>query len=199
MSDTQPLLALSSSSGSCFRRHRPVSTRPPLMNKEYDKWLHFNSLPPLQVWRALRLIVDSGLHFKGLSRQKALQFFADYAWDESDTATREVTRYQSAPGQATAYMIGQQHIKKLRNDAQAILGDKFDLRDFHYHLLSQGSSPLSHLEQSILAYVNCVKNEKAAGCYDVLNPAVKDEDGGDDDVIDDSDDRPIRRPRRHYF
>ena len=137
------------------------------------------------------------MHYYGFSRQKALQFFADYAWDESDTALREVTRYQSAPGQATAYMIGQQHIKKLRNDAQRMLGDKFNLRDFHYHLLSQGSSPLSYLEESIEAYVKCVKNEKAAGCYDVLNPAVKDEDAEDDDVMEDDRYQPTRR--RHYF
>ena len=143
--------------------------------------------------------MDSGLHFKGYYRQKALQFFADFAWDKSDTAIKEVTRYQSAPGQATAYMIGQQHIKKLRNYAKKTLGDKFDLRDFHYHLLSQGSSPLSHLEQSIHAYVNCVKNEKAPGCNFILNPVLKDKVGGDDDVIDDNYDRPVTRPRRHYF
>ena len=80
-----------------------------------------------------------------------------------------------------------------------MLGDKFDLRDFHYHLLSQGSSPLSYLEQSILAYVNCTMNEKAPGCYDVLNPAVKDEDGREDDVMNDDIVQPVRRPRRHYF
>ena len=85
------------------------------------------SFASLQVWRALRLVVDSGLHYKGFSRQKALKYFADYAWDESDIALKEVTRYQSAPGQATAYMIGQQHIKKLRQNAQRVLGEKFDL------------------------------------------------------------------------
>ena len=148
----------------------------------------------MQVWRALRLVVDSGLHYKRFSRQKALQFFADYAWDESDTALKEVTRYQSAPGQATAYMIGQQHIKKLRTKAKRTLGDKFDLRDFHYHLLSQGSSPLSYLEESIDAYINCVKNEKAAGCYDILNPAVKDEDA---EIVYDNLDQSKRR--RHFF
>ena len=80
-----------------------------------------------------------------------------------------------------------------------MLGDKFDLRDFHYQLLSQGSSPLSYLEQSIHGYVNCTVIEKAPGCYDVLNPAVKNEDGGDDDVIDDDIVEPVKRPRRHYF
>lgn len=134
------------------------------------------------------------MHYEGFSRQKALQFFADYAWDESDTAFKEVTRYQSAPGQATAYMIGQQHIKKLRTNAEKMLGDKFDLRDFHYHLLSQGSSPLSYLEQSNNAYINCVKNEKAAGCYDILNPAAKDEDAEDEDQ-----DLDQPRRRRHFF
>ncbi|XP_068722705.1 uncharacterized protein [Montipora capricornis] len=146
-----------------------------------------------QIWRALRLIVDSGLHFKGYSRQESLHLFAKFAWDESETALNEVTRYQSAPGQATAYMIGQQHIKKLRNDAKMALGDKFDLRDFHYHLLSQGSSPLSHLEQSINTYINCVKNEKDPGCDDILNPVqAEDKDGAEDESIY----RPIRR---HYF
>lgn len=148
-----------------------------------------------QVWRALRLIVDSGLHSKGYSRDTSLKFFADYAWDESNTASNEVTRYQSAPGQATAYMIGQQHIKKLRNEAKKALGSKFDLRDFHYQLLSQGSSPLSHLEQSINTYVNCVKNEKDPGCHDILNPTeVKDK--GTEDIENNDFYRPRRR---HYF
>ena len=77
-----------------------------------------------------------------------------------------------------------------------MLGEKFDLRDFHYHLLSQGSSPLSYLEQSIEAYVNCMKNDKAPGCNDILNPAVKDEDADDDDDDDDLG-QPMRS--RHYF
>ena len=134
----------------------------------------------------------------GFSRAKALQYFKDYAWDESETAYKEVTRYQSAPGQATAYMIGQQHIKKLRDDAQKILGDKFDIRDFHYHLLSQGSSPLSHLQQSIKDYIKCVQNDKAPGCYDILNPSEKDEEA-DNNVVEDSIVQPITRRRRHYF
>ena len=156
-----------------------------------------NSIISLQVWRALRLIVDSGLHYQGFSRQKALKFFADYAWDKSGEALREVTRYQSAPGQATAYMIGQQHIKKLREYAKNNLKDKFNLRDFHYHLLSQGSSPLSYLEESIETYVKCVKNEDAAGCYEILNPAVKDPAAGVDYNVEDDLYEPIRR--RHYF
>ncbi|PFX12215.1 hypothetical protein AWC38_SpisGene23867 [Stylophora pistillata] len=156
-----------------------------------------NSIIPLQVWSALRLIVDSGLHYQGFSRRKALKFFADYAWDKSGGALREVTRYQSAPGQATAYMIGQQHIKKLREYAKNNLKDKFNLRDFHYHLLSQGSSPLRYLEESIETYVKCVKNEDAAGCYEILNPAMKDPAADVNYNVGDDLYEPIRR--RHYF
>merc|ERR1712079_343083 len=95
-----------------------------------------------QVWRALRLIVDSGLHSGGFSRAEALQYFADYAWDTGEMAQKEVTRYQSGPGQATAYMIGQVKIIQLREYAKKELGTKFSLKDFHYHILSQGSAPL---------------------------------------------------------
>uniref|UniRef100_A0A6P8I4Q0 Uncharacterized protein LOC116295956 n=1 Tax=Actinia tenebrosa TaxID=6105 RepID=A0A6P8I4Q0_ACTTE len=127
-----------------------------------------------QVWRALRLIVDTGLHYKGFSRQKALDLFAEYAWDTSDGAQKEVTRYQSDPGQATAYMIGQLHIMSLRDYAKQKLNDKFNLKDFHFYLLSQGSSPLSYLKDSIYKYVDCTLNMgKGDGCKDVLYPVAK--------------------------
>lgn len=86
------------------------------------------------MWRSLRLVVDTGLHFKGMTRQKALQLFDDYAWDNTDIPGKEVTRYQSGPGQALAYMIGKMTISKLRREAEAKLKDKFDLRDFHYQV-----------------------------------------------------------------
>ncbi|KAK3717883.1 hypothetical protein QZH41_014887 [Actinostola sp. cb2023] len=143
-----------------------------------------------QVWRALRLIVDTGLHYKNFSRQDALKLFADYAWDTSDGAQKEVTRYQSDPGQATAYMIGQLHIIKLRDYAKAKLKSKFNLKDFHFYLLAQGSSPLSYLQDSIETYVKCMlSNGKGEGCYDVLNPVAKDDttavmvEGVVDDVV----------------
>ncbi|XP_031562253.1 uncharacterized protein LOC116298050 isoform X3 [Actinia tenebrosa] len=71
-----------------------------------------------QLWRAIRLVVDTGLHYKGFSHQKALQYFQEYMWETSDVMQQEVMRYQSVPGQATAYMVGQQHIIKLREHAQ---------------------------------------------------------------------------------
>ncbi|KAL9953420.1 hypothetical protein ACROYT_G040839 [Oculina patagonica] len=129
-----------------------------------------------QVWRALRLIVDTGLHYKGFSRADALGYFADYAWDTSDSALKEVTRYQSDPGQATAYMIGQLKIIELREYATKELGDAFDLKDFHFHLLAQGSAPLSYLEESVQEYVRCTKDKEQEGCEDVLNPVAPEED-----------------------
>ena len=159
----------------------------------------------LKVWRALRLIVDSGLHYEGFSRSKALKYFADFAWDTSHMAQKEVTRYQSGSGQATAYMIGQLHIMKLRAYAKKELGKKFSLKDFHYQILSQGSAPLSHLEDSIKRYVNCVKSPDDEGCDVVLNlkdtasgsqasgGSVSEEKGAADE------DAPVELPWEHYF
>lgn len=129
-----------------------------------------------QVWRALRLIVDTGLHYKNFSRAVALKYFADYAWDTSDSAEKEVTRYQSDPGQATAYMIGQLKIIELREFATKELGNNFNLKDFHFYLLAQGSAPLSYLEESIHEYVRCAKDQKQEGCDDVLYPVAPEED-----------------------
>jgi len=128
-----------------------------------------------QVWRALRLIVDTGLHFVGFTRDKALEYFSKYAWDDTDLARKEVTRYQSDPGQATAYMIGQLEIKKARKYANDNLGDKFSLRGFHYQVLAQGSSPLAYLSDHVKKYVACVKDKTMEGCDVILNPPKKTE------------------------
>ena len=123
-----------------------------------------------QVWRALRLIVDTGLHHKGMTRQQAKDLFARYAWDDTDIADKEITRYLSIPGQATAYMIGQLDIWSLRNKTQQKLGAKFSLKDFHYQVLSQGSSPLSYLQSHIDRYIACTLSPKKEGCDLILNP-----------------------------
>lgn len=82
----------------------------------------------------MRLIVDTGLHFKGKSRDWALQIFADYAWDTSDKVDKEVTRYQSIPGQAVTYTLGQLSIMELREEAEKALGTKFNSKDFHFQV-----------------------------------------------------------------
>ncbi|KXJ22647.1 uncharacterized protein LOC110252025 [Exaiptasia diaphana] len=159
--------------------------------KSYDMIMPYfttNNMTADEVWRALRLIVDTGLHNKGFSREKALKFFADYAWDTSDGASKEVTRYQSDPGQATAYMVGQLHIIKLREYATKKLGKKFNLKDFHFYLLSQGSAPLSYLDESISRYVECtLNNGKGDGCHDVLYPVGNDDKTtASDGIFDDT-------------
>ena len=89
----------------------------------------------LQIWRALRLVVDTGLHFKGKSREWAIKLFADYTWDTSDKVEKEVTRYQSIPGQAVTYMLGQLSIMELKKEAENALGEKFNLKDFHFQVV----------------------------------------------------------------
>ena len=109
--------------------------------------------------------------------------FEKYLWDDSDIALKEVTRYQSVPGQATSYMIGQMHIIKLREYAKEKLGKAFNLKDFHLQLLYQGSAPLSFLEENIKEYVDCTLNKNKEGCEEILSPLSKypqDNDGDND-------------------
>ena len=124
------------------------------------------------MWRAVRLVVDTGLHYQNMNRTTALKYFADYAFDTSDKAQKEITRYQSDPGQATSYMVGQLRLIQIREYVKRELGSKFNLKDFHFYLLAQGSSPLSYLEESMKEYVRCVKNYEES-CYFVLNPVAK--------------------------
>lgn len=79
-------------------------------------------------------MIDSGLHSKGMTRQKGLDLLATYAWDTSDVARKEMSRYQSGPGQASAYMIGQLTIQNLRDYAEDQLKDNFNLKEFHYQV-----------------------------------------------------------------
>ena len=98
--------------------------------------------------------MDTGLHYKNFMRNDALKLFEKYAWDSSDLAKKEVTRYSSDPGQATAYMIGQQALIELRKKATEALGsDKFQLKFFHYQVLLQGSSPLDYLKDHVNRFV----------------------------------------------
>ena len=106
-----------------------------------------------QLWRAVRLVVDSGIHSKRWTREQAIQYFADNALLSKRDATKEVERYFNWPGQATSYMVGQLKILELRDKARQALGETFDIRDFHAVVLENGAVPLDVLEELVDAYI----------------------------------------------
>lgn len=106
-----------------------------------------------EMWRACRLVVDTGMHAQGWSRQKAIDFLANNTALSLHNVQTEVDRYISWPGQALSYKIGELTIKRLRQVAQETLKEDFDLRDFHDQILKNGSMPLSMLEKVINQYI----------------------------------------------
>jgi uncharacterized protein (DUF885 family) len=105
-----------------------------------------------QLWRAVRLVTDTGIHSKQWTREQAIQYFLNNALLSERDATKEVERYFNWPGQATSYMIGQLKILELRNRARQELGARFDIRDFHGVVLENGSVPLDVLEELVNDY-----------------------------------------------
>jgi len=106
-----------------------------------------------EMWRAVRLVVDTGMHAKGWSREKAIAYFKDNAPKTDQDIVNEIDRYIGTPGQALAYKIGQMKISELRARARQTLGPKFDLRDFNDAVLETGSVPLDTLERHIDAWI----------------------------------------------
>jgi uncharacterized protein (DUF885 family) len=111
----------------------------------YSRFGHLQSV----IFRAARLVVDTGLHAKGWARQQAIDYMVDRTGEDADYVAAEVDRYYSSPGQALAYMIGQQKIVELRERSRRKLGDRFDVRRFHQTVLDQGALPLDVLERVI--------------------------------------------------
>lgn len=107
-----------------------------------------------EMWRACRLVVDTGMHTQGWSRAKAIAFLAENTALSMHNVTTEIDRYISWPGQALSYKMGELTIKRLRKNAESTLGKRFDLREFHDQLLKHGSMPLPMLEQVIKDYIN---------------------------------------------
>jgi len=111
-----------------------------------DPYSKFGQLT-YDMWRAVRLVVDTGLHYKGWTRQQAIDFFMDNAAKAEHDIVNEIDRYLLMPGQALAYKVGQLKILALRERAERQLGADFDIRAFHDHLLGAGALPLDLLEQ----------------------------------------------------
>lgn len=105
------------------------------------------------MWRACRLVIDTGVHAKGWTRDQALAYLRDRTALSEHEVTTEVDRYISWPGQALSYKLGELAITRLRAESEAALGPKFDLKAFHDVVLAQGSVPLPLLEQQVRAWV----------------------------------------------
>ena len=105
------------------------------------------------MWRAIRLVVDTGMHQLGWTRQQAIDYFMANAGKQEHDVVVEVDRYIVWPGQALAYKIGELKIKELRAYATDALGEDFDIRAFHDEVLGRGALPLSVLDANIKFWV----------------------------------------------
>jgi uncharacterized protein (DUF885 family) len=117
-----------------------------------DPYQRFGQLNA-ELWRAIRLVVDTGLHAKGWSRQQVLDYMYTNSASLETRAVPEAERFMAIPGQALAYKVGQLKIAELRARAEAALGERFDIREFHAEVLGQGDLPLDVLEAQVEAWI----------------------------------------------
>lgn len=126
------------------------------LGMESDPYQRFGGLDD-EMLRAMRLVVDTGIHAKGWTRDQAIDYMLANSGMSRTEATAEVERYIAIPGQALAYKIGQLTISRLKAKAQAQLGPKFDVRDFHAQVLMTGALPMAILEKKIDAWIAAKK------------------------------------------
>ncbi len=107
-----------------------------------------------EMWRAIRLVIDTGVHEKHWSRDQMVDYFHRYTAMDEPNIQSEVDRYIAWPGQALAYKLGQLEILKLRAEAKQKLGDKFDIRAFHDEVLGNGALPLDVLDKEVNSWIN---------------------------------------------
>jgi uncharacterized protein (DUF885 family) len=117
-----------------------------------DPYVRFGRLSN-EMWRAVRLVVDTGMHYKHWTRQQAIDYFLQHVATTEYNATTEVDRYISWPGQALAYKIGELRMKEMRARAEKQLGHSFDVRAFHDSLLLEGPLPLTVLEKQVNSWM----------------------------------------------
>jgi uncharacterized protein (DUF885 family) len=118
------------------------------MDMYTDPYQRFGNLND-EMLRAMRLVVDTGLHSQGWTRDQSIQYMLDNSGESRTDATAEVERYIAIPGQALSYKIGQLTISQLRDKAKAALGPKFNIREYHARVLDTGALPLPILEKKI--------------------------------------------------
>ncbi len=123
-----------------------------------DPYSRFGQLT-YEMWRAVRLVVDTGIHYKGWTRRQAIDFFKDNAAKTELDIINEIDRYIGNPGQALAYKIGQLRMQTIRQRAEIALGDAFDVRAFHDELLGAGALPLDLLERRMDDWISGVKTD----------------------------------------
>ena len=109
------------------------------------------------MWRACRLVIDTGVHHMGWTRDQALAYLRDNTALSEHEITTEVDRYISWPGQALSYKLGELTLRRLRGEAEDALGPKFDVREFHDVVLAQGSVPMPVLELQVRDWIARVK------------------------------------------
>ena len=126
---------------------------------ETDPYQRFGGLND-EMLRAMRLVIDTGLHAKGWTREQAIRYFLENSSQSENDARTEVERYIAIPGQALAYKIGALTILKLKAKAQAALGEKFDPRVFHAQILDTGALPMGVLERKVETWI---AGKKTAG------------------------------------
>jgi len=123
-----------------------------------DPYQYFGMLS-MEIHRAIRLVVDTGIHSKGWSREDAIQYSLDNEAESEAGIIAEIERYMATPGQALSYKIGQLKIRELRTKAEKALGENFDIKEFHNQVLDSGSLPLILLEEKINGWIDQEKNQ----------------------------------------